>query len=132
MTNLAVIMKATRRKFPAEFETMAVLILTMSLSLTAIVQEQEMPGRLEERENQLRNDQKCSGEWEAANSMNKTNLTQRIIDELNEQACKEKAQHHLRFSKRHRANRGRRQIYRGECSRSAQNCQKTLPGNHVK
>ena len=42
-------MKATRRKFPAEFETMAVLIfLTMSLSLTAIAQEQEMPGRLEE------------------------------------------------------------------------------------
>jgi hypothetical protein len=33
--------------------------------------------------------------WEAANSMNKTNLTQSIIDELNEQACKEKAQHHL-------------------------------------
>jgi 3-methyladenine DNA glycosylase AlkD len=37
--------------------------------------------------------------WEAANSMNKTNLTQSIIDELNEQACKEKAQHHLRFFK---------------------------------
>ncbi|MFY9118222.1 MAG: hypothetical protein WAO94_04245 [Dysgonamonadaceae bacterium] len=54
MTNLAVIMKATRRKFPAEFETMAVLIfLTMSLSLTAIVQEQEMPGRLEEREKSI-------------------------------------------------------------------------------
>jgi len=35
----------------------------MSLSLTTIAQEQEMPGRLEEREkNQLRNDQKCSGE----------------------------------------------------------------------
>jgi hypothetical protein len=65
--------------------------------------------------------------WEAANSMNKTNLTQSIIDELNEQACKEKAQHHLRFFKT-----ARRQIYRGECSRSAQNCQKTLPGNHVK
>ncbi len=31
--------------------------------------------------------------------MNKINLSQRIIDELNEQACKEKAQHHLRFFK---------------------------------
>ena len=40
MTNLAVIMKATRRKFSAGFETKVVLIfLTMSLSLTAIAQE---------------------------------------------------------------------------------------------
>jgi len=51
MTKLAVIIKATKRKFPAGFETMVVLIfLTMSLSLMAIAQEQEMPGRYEERE----------------------------------------------------------------------------------
>jgi hypothetical protein len=49
MTNLAAIMKATRRKFPAGFEAKAAIIfLTMSLSLTAIVQEQEMPERYEE------------------------------------------------------------------------------------
>jgi hypothetical protein len=46
MTNLAAIMKATRRKFPAGFEAKAAIIfLTMSLSLTAIAQEQEMPMR---------------------------------------------------------------------------------------
>ncbi len=47
-------MKATRRKFPAGFETKAAIIfLTMSLSLTTIAQEQEMPGRLEEREKSI-------------------------------------------------------------------------------
>lgn len=47
-------MKATRRKFPAECETKAAIIfLTMSLSLMAIAQEQEMPGRLEEREKSI-------------------------------------------------------------------------------
>ena len=31
--------------------------------------------------------------------MNKINLSKSIIDELNENACKEKAQHHLKFFK---------------------------------